>query len=228
MRLGKRNLIATLAALALSAALPAAAAAAVAAPIRAVFLKEYSKPEFAIAQGDILVFENDDPFFTHGVFSSAFSSPVIKSLSTHLVVGAPFLRPGSYAFADPAHPEMTSSLTVTKAGAPLPPDSTPPTARTKILSKGKQVVKGGKVKLRVTPSEPVDVSIKAKVGKLVLGAATRTFAIPTPGAVTIVVDPVVRKRLSGSFTLEVKGTISDVAGNSIKLRKSARLSGGKK
>lgn len=228
MRLGKRNLIATLAALALLAALPAAAAGAVAAPVRAVFLKEYSKPEYAIAQGDILVFENDDPFFTHGVFSSAFSSPVINALTTHLVIGAPFLRAGSYAFADPAHPEMTSSLTVTNSGTPLPLDRTPPAARAKILSNGKQVAKGGKVKLRITPDEPIDVSLKAKVGKLALGTATRTFAVPTAGVVLIFIDPTVRKQLGGRFTLEVKGRITDVAGNAIKLRKAARLSAGKK
>jgi hypothetical protein len=227
MRLGKRNLIATLAALALLAALPAAASAVVGASVRAVFLKEYSKPEFAIAQGDILVFENDDPFFTHGVFSSSFTSPVINPLTTHLLVGAPFLRPGTYAFADPAHPEMTSSLTVTTAGAPLPPDTIPPTAGAKILSKGKQIAKGGKVKVRITPDEPIDVKLTAKAGKLALGTATRTFPIAAGGAVTILIDPAVRKRLGGRFTLEVKGRISDVAGNARKLRKTARLSGGK-
>lgn len=228
MKAGLRNLLAALAALIALAALPAGAIAAVAAPIRAVFLKEYSRPNYAIEQGDILVFENDDPFLDHGVFSSAFRSPTIPPASSHLVVGAPFLRPGTYSFADPAHPEMGSTLTVTTAGAPLPPDGRPPRATVKILSKGKQIVKKNRIKLRVAPSEPLDVNVKAKAGKLVLGRASQAFPLGTPGALIIPVDPEAAARLGGSFTLEVKGQVGDVGGNTVKLRKTARLKAPKK
>jgi len=226
MKAGTRNLIALIGAVALLAALPAAAAAGIAAPIRAVFLKEYSKPNYTMAQGDIVVFSNEDPFLSHGLFSTAFSAPTIPSGSTSLVAGAPFLHPGTYSFADPSHPEMTSSLTVTTGGAPLPADALPPHATAKIISSGKQVA-GGKVRVRVSPDEPVTASLKARVGKKSLGKASLALPLATRGVVTIAFDPAT-VGLAGRFTLQVKGTVTDVAGHAIKLRKTARLSAPRK
>jgi hypothetical protein len=227
MTAGKRNLIVALSALALLAALPAAAAGSVAAPIRAVFLKEYSKSNYTMAQGDIVVFSNEDPFLNHGVSSTPFSAATIPPGSSNLVVGAPFLHPGTYSFADPTHPEMASSLTVTPGGSPLPADAAPPHAKAKIISSGKQVARSGKVRVRVTPDEPAAVSLKARVGNKVLGKASLALPLVTRGTVSIVFDPAVTK-LAGRFTLQVKGTVTDVAGHATSVRKSARLSAPKK
>lgn len=225
MALTKRHLLAGAAALAISATLPAAAPAQFASPIRAVFLKEYSRQNYVINQGEILAFENDDPFLFHGVAGPGFSAPVIPPGSTSLVRRALYLVPGTYPIADPKNPSMTSSLTVTSSGTPAPPDSTPPATRVRIASGGGAVSNRGKVKVRVAPSETADISLTARIGKLVLGSATKAFLLPARGSVTIAVPPHIRKRIPPRFRLSVRGTITDAAGNFRKLRASKSLGG---
>src|SRR5882757_2525539 len=153
MRAGSRYLAVLVAALVAGAAVPAGSSATVASPVRAVFLKEFSKSNYTMDQGQILVFENDDPFLIHGLLGSGgLLAPAVSPGQTRLVRNAPFLGPGTYFFHDPAHPEMGSSLTITSAGARLPADTVRPTAGIKVLTRAKKAARSGKIKVRVTPS----------------------------------------------------------------------------
>jgi hypothetical protein len=207
------------------AALPAAAQATVASPVRAVFLKEFSKANYTMDQGQILVFENDDPFLTHGlVGSGGLLSPVISPNQTRLVRFAPFFGPGTYAFHDPAHPEMGSTLTVTHAGARLPGDTSRPTAGIKVLTPAKRAAKSGRIKVRVSPSEPIDASIKAVGGSGALGVGNRTYPDAASGVLIVALDPDLRKQAGAGTRLKIK--LTDVAGN--RTKRTASLGGGKK
>jgi hypothetical protein len=206
------------------AALPASAAATVASPIRAVFLKEFSKTNYTMDQGQILVFENDDPFLIHGLVGGPLLAPAIGPNQTRLVRNAPFLGPGLYQFHDPAHPEMASSLTITKAGARLPADSARPTAGIKVLTPAKRAAKSGKIKVRVTPSEPLDASIKAVGSSGSIGVGNRTYSDALPGVLIIFLDPASKKQARGGVELKVK--LTDAAGN--RTKRTARLGAGGK
>jgi hypothetical protein len=211
------------AALAVLTALPASAAATVASPVRAVFLKEFSKTNYTMDQGQILVFENDDPFLVHGLIGSGgLAAPTISPAQTRLVRSAPFLGPGTYAFHDPAHPEMGSSLTITSAGARLPADSVRPTAGIKVLTPAKRAAKSGKIKVRVTPSEPIDAAIKAVGTGGALGVGNRTYPDGLSGVLTIGLDPALKKQARAGVQLKIK--LTDAAGN--RTKRSAALGGG--
>ncbi len=204
-------------------ATPAAASATVASPVRAVFLKEFSKTNYTMEQGQILVFENDDPFLPHGLLGVAgLQSPTIAPNQTRLVRNAPFLGPGTYSFHDPAHPEMGSSLTVTSAGTPLPADRVQPKAGIKVLTPAKRAAKSGRIKVRVTPSEPVDASIKAVGPNGALGVGNRTYADAASGGLIVTLDPALRKQAGRGVELKIK--LTDVAGN--RTKRSAALKGG--
>ncbi len=219
MTAGARKLLGPLLALALLAALPAAASAQIALPIRAVFLKEYSKPNYVMNQGEIISYENDDPFLRHGVVGEGFFAPTSLPGGSRLVRGAPFLHAGTYAFHDSVYPEMTSTLTVTSSGAPLPPDNGKPSAKLKIVGHS-----AGQIKVRVAPSEPVDVALSAFSGGARLGAALpRAFIVPgARAAMSIVLEPGAKGTLGGRL-VEVRAKITDAAGNATKLRKTRRL-----
>jgi hypothetical protein len=205
------------------AALPATAAATVASPVRAVFLKEFSKTNYTMDQGQILVFENDDPFLLHGLIGgSGLSVSTIGPNQTRLVRSAPFLGPGLYQFHDPAHPEMASSLTITSAGARLPADSARPTAGIKVLTPAKRAANSGRIKVRVTPREPLDASIKAVGSSGAIGVGNRTYADALAGVLIIALDPASKKQARGGVELKVK--LTDAAGN--RTKRTAGLGGG--
>jgi hypothetical protein len=206
------------------AALPASAAATVASPIRAVFLKEFSKANYTMDQGQILVFENADPFLLHGLIGGALLAPTMGPNQARLVRNAPFLGPGLYQFHDPAHPEMASSLTITKAGARLPADSARPTAGIRVLTPAKRAARSGRIKVRVTPSEPLDAAIKAVGSSGSLGVGNRTYPDALPGVLIITLDPATKQQARGGVQLKVK--LTDAAGNLTK--RTASLGGGKK
>jgi hypothetical protein len=209
------------------AALPASAAATVASPVRAVFLKEFSKTNYTMDQGQILVFENDDPFLLHGLIGGgALSAPTVGPGQTRLVRNAPFLGPGLYAFQDPAHPEMGSTLTITSAGARLPTDSARPTAGIKILTPAKRAAKSGRIKVRVTPSEPLDAAIKAVGSSGPLGVGNRTYADVLPGVLIITLDPATKTQARAGAQLKIK--LTDAAGNRTKRSTSLGAGGGGK
>jgi hypothetical protein len=208
------------------AALPASAAATVASSVRAVFLKEFSKPNYTMDQGQILVFENDDPFLLHGLIGGGgTSAPTIGPGQTRLVRNAPFLGPGVYAFHDPAHPEMGSSLTITSAGTRLPADAVRPTAGIKVLTPAKRAARSGRIKVRVTPSEPLDASIKAVGSSGPLGIGNRTYADALPGVLIVALDPATKQQARTGAQLKIK--LTDAAGNRTKRTASLGAGAGK-
>lgn len=217
-------LLTTTLAASLLAVLPAGATATVASPVRAVFLKEFSKTNYTMNQGQILVFENDDPFLPHGLTGGPLLAPTIPAGQTRLVRSAPFLGAGIYAFHDPVHPEMASSLTITASGARLPADAVRPTAATKVVTPAKRAAKSGKIKIRLTPSEPLDASIKAVGGGGALGVGTRTYADALPGGLIIFLDPATKRQALGGVSLRIK--LTDAAGN--RTKRSAALGAGAK
>ena len=175
--------------LALSACLATVASAAAATPasalerVEATFFAEYTAGFFAIDQGEVVVFANRDPFLAHGVVSDAsvgskplFEAPVIRKNGTRLLRGAPFLSTGSYQFHCPVHPEMISRLDVNASGAPLPPDSTAPTAGVRVKRVPlARLIRRRKLIVRVNPAEISDAAINARAGGVLLGSARRTF-----------------------------------------------------
>lgn len=228
MKAGPRHLIATLAALALIAALPASASAALATPVRAVFLQEFSKPLYTMAQGDIVTFENDDPFLSHGV-AGPFSSPTTPPGGSRLVRGASFLPAGSYSFGCTVHPGMTATMTIVDTGTPLPADGTTPSAAVSFprLS-AKRLSTGGPIRVRVGPDEPVDAEARIFVGRKLIG--TGAVALPTGARGTILVTPteggakLLAARLRrGGLSLKARIRVTDVAGNAFKENKSRRV-----
>jgi hypothetical protein len=207
-------------------AIPATASATVASPVRAVFLKEYSKSNYTMDQGQILVFENDDPFLVHGLLGTAgLLAPAVSPGQTRLVRNAPFLGPGTYFFHDPAHPEMGSSLTITSAGARLPPDTVRPSAGIKVLTPAKRAARSGKIKIRVTPSEPIDAAVKAVGPGGPLGTGNLTLPDATSEVLIVTLDPTLKKQARAGVQLKIK--LTDAAGN--RTKRTAKLgAGGKK
>lgn len=230
--------------LALACAL--AAALACAAPvsaqgyerINATFLAEYGSESYTIDQGEIVTFANQDKFLTHGIVSDAgsgslFSAPVIGRGQVRLLRGAPFLTSAGspYSFHCPIHPGMTSVLNVTGAGTPLAADGTAPGARVK-LKTGSVRRLAGKHKLRVvlTPSEPVDAVVKATAEGNVLGRVERTYVSAGRKAVALKLSAaaagaVLKAAAAGPVKLRVKVTLSDLAGNSGRVRARRVLAG---
>ncbi|MGH2956801.1 MAG: hypothetical protein ACRDL6_07395, partial [Solirubrobacterales bacterium] len=168
-----------------AAALAFPGAAAALERISSPFLLEYSSPTYTVDQGELVVFENRDPFLRHGLSSDAFagsaplfSAPVIPRGEARLVRGVPFLRGSGtpFGFRDPAHPGMTSVLVIGPAGIPLPPDVLRPSARVRIRSGALgRVARSGVLRLVLAPSEPVDATVVAKLGRRRLGRAQRTY-----------------------------------------------------
>ncbi len=208
---------------ALAGAFPAISAAQVASPVRAVFLKEYSRSNYTMNQGDVLVFENDDPFLSHGLAGGGFSSPVIPPGSTSLVRRAPFLPSGTYGFGDPANPGMASSLTVASAGSPRPADAAAPRAAIRIVTR--RISRAGTIKVRARPNEISDVFLTARAGKRVLGTGSRAFLVPASRGIKIIMAPAARAKFAGRLRVEVTGAVTDIAGNRTKLRTAKTLSG---
>jgi hypothetical protein len=201
--------------------------------IRSPFLLEYSAPDYFVDQGEIVTFENTDPFLTHGLASdysfggrSAFDAPILSKGQTRLVRGAPFLSSAGspYTFRDPAHPGMTSTLVVSTAGAPLPLDAVAPVAQVKVRSRGVGgIARTGRLRLAVRVSEAADVVAKARVGRALL-RGERTFVAPSRRVMALELASRGRLPASGARA-RVTVKLSDVAGNPGTVTVSRRLSG---
>jgi hypothetical protein len=209
--------------LALAAAwAPAAKAANVAGPIRAVFLKEFSRTEYFMVQGQLLIFQNSDPFLAHGIGGALLASTAAPG-KDRLVRNSPYLGPGSYGFFDPLYPEMRSTLTVLP-GTPLPPDTTAPTAKFKMLKVSpRKLASTGRVRVRMTPSEAVDVDLSLRIGKKKVAATTAAFADPVTRTISMLIAESDRDRLAKADEIAVKGRITDVTGKVAKVRADRKL-----
>lgn len=221
-------------ALALCCAAPAAAQAVE--RINATFLAEYGSEAYTIDQGEIVTFANHDKFLAHGIVSDAgagslFGAPVIGRGQVRLLRGAPFLTAaaGPYPFHCPVHPGMTSVLNVTTAGAPLPPDGIRPGGTVKIKTASARRLTGKRsLQVIVTPSEPVDTVIEASAAGALLGRVERTYVSVGRKAVALTVSDAAASavaRLSDTVKIRVKVTLSDLAGNSGRIKASRRLAG---
>lgn len=209
-------------------ALPGVAGATVASPIRAVFLKEFSKTSYQMDRGQLLVFENDDPFLIHGLGGALLVSPTPPG-TTRLVRNSPYLTPGVYPFNDPLHPEMASRLTVTTAGAPPPPDVAPPRGPVKVLAApARKVAKSGQVEIRATPSEAVDIDLNLFIGKTKVGSGSATITDAVPALLVVTLPPSTRKQVRAGTVLSLRAKLTDVTGKLTKKRATRRLGAGKK
>jgi hypothetical protein len=121
---------------------------------------------------------------------------------------------------------MGSNLTITTAGARLPADGVRPTAAIKVLTPAKRAAKSGMIKVRVTPSEPLDASIKAVASSGPLGIGSRTYADALPGVLIVTLDPALKNDARGGAQLKVK--LTDAAGNRTKRTTAIGGGGGKK
>ena len=200
--------------------------------ITSPFLLEYSSPTYVVDQGELVVFENRDPFLVHGLSSDAtvaggplFSAPVLPRGQVRLVRGVSFLQGSgtAFRFRDPAHPGMTAELVIGPAGVPLPPDAIPPAAGVRIRSGGLgRVSRTGVLRLLLRPSEPVDATVVAKLGGRRLGRTERTYVAPGRYGLRLRIGT---GRLRGrtSAKLRVVVGLSDVAGNLATARAARRL-----
>jgi hypothetical protein len=200
--------------------------------ITSPFLLEYSSPTYLVDQGEIVVFENRDPFLVHGLSSDAtvagvplFSAPVLARGQARLVRGVPFLTGSgtAFRFRDPAHPGMTAELVIGPAGAPLPPDAILPAAGVRIRSGGLgRVSRSGVLRLVLQPSEPVDAAVVARLGGRRLGRTERTYVAPGRYGLRLRIGPgPLRDRTSAKLSVVVG--LTDVAGNIATARAARRL-----
>lgn len=209
-------------------ALPGAAGATVASPVRAVFLKEFSKPSYQMNRGQLLVFENDDPFLIHALGGALLASPALPG-SSRLVRNSPYLKPGTYPFNDPFHPEMASSLSVSVTGTVPPPDVAAPDGPVKVLpAAARKVAKSGQVRVRVSPSEAVDVDLKLFIGKTKVASGSGTITDAVPGVLAVFLPPSARKQVHAGTVLSLRAKLTDVTGKLTKKRSARRLGAGKK
>ncbi|MFN2612426.1 MAG: hypothetical protein ABR536_03535 [Solirubrobacterales bacterium] len=207
-------------------AVPGAAGASVASPIRAVFLKEFSKPSYQMSRGQLLVFENDDPFLIHGLGGALVAARALPG-ETRLVRNSPYLAPGNYPFNDPFHPEMASVLTVTAGGTPPPPDVAAPAGPVRLLATtARRVAKTGQVRVRVIPSEAVDVDLNLFVGKTKLASGSGTLTDAVPGVLAVSLPPPARKQVHPGTVLSLRAKLIDVTGKLTKKRTARRVGGG--
>jgi hypothetical protein len=203
--------------------------------IRSPFLLEFSSPAYVIDQGEIVVFDNTDPYLRHGVASDlaiggrpAFEAPVIGRGQARLVRGAPFLpfSRNPYVFRDPAHPGMTANLFVTAAGAPLPPDAVAPFGKVKIQSGGVGgLMRSGKLRLVLRTSEAADVVLKAFVGGARLARSERTYLSPGSRGFGLPLSSTRALPSRGPARVRVTMKLTDVAGNPGTVRASRLLAG---
>jgi hypothetical protein len=219
-------------ALAAAAVLVPAAHAAAVERIDANFLSEYSSNNYVIDQGEIVTFGNRDKFLRHGLASDTaglLSAPVIARGQTRLVRGAPYLTAGAYTFHCPIHAAMTSRLTVTAAGAPLPADAVRPGAVVKIKTGalGKLL---GKKRLRVTvvTSEAADAAISGGAAGVAIGRAEATYVAAGRRSFTLPLDgktarAIAARARTGQVALKVKVTLTDAAGNVSVVKRARRL-----
>jgi hypothetical protein len=215
-------------ALLVALAAPARAAATVASPIRAVFLKEFSKSSYQMDRGQILVFENDDPFLVHGIAGSLLADPVAPG-GSRLVRNSPYLSQGSYFIYDPLHPEMISNLTVLAGGTPAPPDTALPSGGVKVLpARAAKIAKRGVLSVRVSPSEPIDATLKVSIGGTKAGSVTQALPDALPRVLSVPLTPQAIKLARPGAAVSVRARLVDVTGKFAKKRAGRRLSGGKK
>ncbi len=124
-------------------------------------------------------------------------------------------------------------MEIVPGGTPLPADAAPPSAGVSIpRASAKRLAAGSPIRVRVSPSEPVDAEAKVFVGRKLIG--TQALALPTGAGGTIAVTPseAGAKRLAarlrrGSLTLTARTTITDVAGNATRTTKNRRVSAAK-
>jgi hypothetical protein len=203
----------------------AARAANLAQPVRAVFLKEFSRPDYTMARGQLLIFENEDPFLQHGLGGS-LAAFVADPGKTRLVRNSPYFNPGTYAFIDSLHPEMQATLTVT-AGTSPPPDTQPPTAKIKVLPAAPaKFASTGRVRVRVTPSEAADVDLSVVLGKKKVASSSAAYADPVSRVILIEVPRPARKLVAARHRVSVQGRVVDVTGKAAKLHAKRNLAGG--
>lgn len=206
-------------------ALPGAAGAIVASPIRAVFLKEFSKSTYQMDRGQLLVLSNDDPFLTHSLVGGLLTAPALPG-RTRLVRNSPYLAPGTYPFHDPTYPEMASTLTVTANGSSPPPDTKPPTGKVKVVSApARRVAKNGKLRVRVSSDEAVDVGLNLFIGKTKLASGGGAFTAATSGVLVLLIPQQARKSLRSGTVVSVRAKLTDVTGKRTAKRTSGRLGG---
>jgi hypothetical protein len=219
-------------ALAAAAVLAPASPAAAVERIDAAFLSEYTSTSYVIDQGEIVTFGNRDKFLRHGLDSDTagvLTAPVIERGQTRLVRGAPFLTAGTYPFHCPIHPSMTSRLTVTAGGSPLPADSVRPGALVKIKTGalGKLL---GKKRLRVTvaTSEAADAVVSGGAAGVAIGRAERTYVTAGRRSFTLPLDgraarSIAAKARTGQVAIKVKVTLTDAAGNVAVVKRARKL-----
>lgn len=188
--------------------------------IDATFLAEFSSPTYTIDQGEIVTFSNRDPFLAHGIASDdgSVAAPVIGRGQVRLLRSAPYLTAAGspYLFHCPLHPGMTSELVVTASGSPLPADSTAPASSVAVKTGGVAALRKGRLRIALTPSEPVDAVITAKIGGVSAGRLERTYVAAGRRSVTMSISPRALKlarRAVKPLKVSAKVALSDAAGN---------------
>jgi plastocyanin len=150
----------------------------------------YTTPSVTMDQGERLSFQNLD-LVGHDVTArergrdgrALFRTPVIGGGQEVFVEGSQYLTTGAYGFLCSVHPEMTGTLNVTSAGAPVPrpADTSAPRASVRVRSASVSAVRRSRrLAVRVTVNEAATVALRATArGRLIARGAV---SLNAPGS----------------------------------------------
>ena len=190
----------------------------------------YTTPSVTVDQGERLTFQNLD-VVGHDVTATQrgpdgralFRTPVIGGGQEAFVEGSQFLTTGSYGFVCSIHPEMTGTLNVTSAGAPVPrpADTTAPRASVRLRSaRVSSVRRARRLLVRVTVNEAAKVSLRATARGATI--ARGALSLGGPGsrnrALSLTAAGRRASRSGRRLTVTVTARAVDRAGNSRRAR----------
>lgn len=185
----------------------------------------YLTEEVTIAQGERLMFRNND-VATHDVTAEAlgpdgkplFSTPLIERGEEAFVEGSQYLTTGTYAYRCSVHPQMKGTLRVSAEGTPVPrpaPGTAPaaddraPRVSVRILNRRLDVAARGGLLVRLRVDEAAVVRLTAvsrlRPGGPLVPVARLTARIPAAGVrrVALRLTPAGRRAFSSRRRLAV-------------------------
>ena len=190
----------------------------------------YTTPSVTMDQGERLTFQNLD-VVGHDVTATQrgpdgralFRTPVIGGGQEAFVEGSQFLTTGSYGFLCSVHPEMTGTLNVTNAGAPVPrpADTTAPRASVRLRSaRVSSVRRARRLLVRVTVNEAARVSLRATARGATIARGALSLSGPGSRNRALSLTAAGRRatRSGRRMTVTVTARAVDRAGNSRRTR----------
>ena len=137
-----------------------------------------------------------------------------------------FTHVGMFSYVCRVHSNMQGKVTVVPAGG-SPPDTTPPTAALRVLSKSlPKVLRSHKLRVRVAVNEGATVKLRVKLGTRALAKKTVEFATGGRKTVALRLGRKARAKLADDerARIAVSARAEDAAGNVDRVKKRKTLS----